>query len=327
MGSPTVTPLEEVRHDGGFIVSEANGHLSREKITLTGSAKILAGTVLGKIAFGTPAGVATEGTAATGSITIATNPAADDTVSIAGTTITFKTSGATGNQVNLGDTAALTAAALLAMLQASSDTNLVECTYAAMGSTGITVTAAAVGTGGNSLTLATSVSAKITLSGATLTGGTHNTGNATIGSITAGDAIKEGTYVMTCLTATTFNVYDPDGDYLGSGTFGTAFTDNQINFTITAGTVACIAGDTFTITANTGSGKYQPVKSTATDGSQKASAILFGTKDVTTVDKDALVIARQCEVNTSELIFDTSLSSAEITAAIAELADQGIICR
>jgi hypothetical protein len=48
-GNPTVTPLVENWHDGGFIVSEANGHLSRDGITLTGGAFIMAGTVLGLV--------------------------------------------------------------------------------------------------------------------------------------------------------------------------------------------------------------------------------------------------------------------------------------
>jgi hypothetical protein len=49
MGNPTVTPLQEAWHDGGFIVSEANGHRSRDTVTLTGAAKVLAGTVLGVV--------------------------------------------------------------------------------------------------------------------------------------------------------------------------------------------------------------------------------------------------------------------------------------
>lgn len=49
MGNPTVTPLQEQLHDGGFVVSESNGHISRDTVTLTGGVKLLAGTVLGKI--------------------------------------------------------------------------------------------------------------------------------------------------------------------------------------------------------------------------------------------------------------------------------------
>jgi hypothetical protein len=34
MGNPTVTPLQEAFHEGGFIVSLANGHRSFDQITL-----------------------------------------------------------------------------------------------------------------------------------------------------------------------------------------------------------------------------------------------------------------------------------------------------
>ena len=49
MGVPTVPPLVEIWHDGGFIVSESNGHQSRDQIVLTGGAKAFAGTVLGQV--------------------------------------------------------------------------------------------------------------------------------------------------------------------------------------------------------------------------------------------------------------------------------------
>jgi len=62
MGSPTVTPLAENWHDGGFLVSEANGHLSRDTVTLTGGVTVLAGTVLGQQTVGTTAAAAALGT-------------------------------------------------------------------------------------------------------------------------------------------------------------------------------------------------------------------------------------------------------------------------
>jgi hypothetical protein len=52
------------------------------------------------------------------------NPRNGDTVTINGTAVTFVTSGATGNQVNIGANAAATATALCTMLNASSDKNL-----------------------------------------------------------------------------------------------------------------------------------------------------------------------------------------------------------
>lgn len=94
-----------------------------------------------------------------------------------GTAVTFVASGATGNQVNIGTNLAATLSNLLTLLQASTDANLTKGTYSLSGSV-LTVTAnqftssgAYAGTGGNSLTLAKSSTA-ITLSGATLSGGT-----------------------------------------------------------------------------------------------------------------------------------------------------------
>ena len=42
-------PLYEQWHNGGFVVSEANGHRSRDLVTITGGVNVLAGTVLGQI--------------------------------------------------------------------------------------------------------------------------------------------------------------------------------------------------------------------------------------------------------------------------------------
>ncbi len=115
-------------------------------------------------------------TPASGTATFAANPAANDTLTIAGTAITFVASGATGTQVNIGSSLAVTLSNLLTFLQGSTDAGLVKCTYSVAGSV-LTITAnqfngtgANAGTGGNSLTLA-KTSTAITLSGATLSGG------------------------------------------------------------------------------------------------------------------------------------------------------------
>lgn len=47
-----MTALTEPFHAGGYIVSEANGHRSRETVTIKSGADLLAGTVLGKITTG-----------------------------------------------------------------------------------------------------------------------------------------------------------------------------------------------------------------------------------------------------------------------------------
>lgn len=114
---------------------------------------------------------------ATGTATFSANPTANDTLTIAGSAVTFVASGATGLQVNIGSNLAATLSNLLTLLQGSADTGLVKCSYSLSGSV-LTVSAnqfsnsgAQAGTAGNTLTLAKTATA-ITLSGATLTGGT-----------------------------------------------------------------------------------------------------------------------------------------------------------
>ncbi|HDV6327446.1 TPA: DUF3383 domain-containing protein [Burkholderia cenocepacia] len=109
------------------------------------------------------------GAAASGTITLTANPAANDTVTINGTAVTFVAAAPAGSQVLIGANAAATAANLQAFLAASADVNLSQCSYATVG-TVTTVTAIALGNAGNAITLAKSSTA-ITLSGATLAGG------------------------------------------------------------------------------------------------------------------------------------------------------------
>lgn len=131
--------------------------------TLENLVKIMPGAVLTEVG----------GSAATGTITIATNPTDGDTITVNGVVVTFKTSGATGNQVNIGASAGATATALAAFLNASSLAGLSVATYAANASA-VTVTYDVKGTAGNNFTLA-SGQASVTVSGAKLTGGTAST--------------------------------------------------------------------------------------------------------------------------------------------------------
>ncbi|KPH79323.1 DUF3383 domain-containing protein [Bosea vaviloviae] len=104
-----------------------------------------------------------------GSITFAGLPANNDTLTIQGTAITFKTSGATGNQVDIAGSNAAMATALGAFLNTSADANLSLMTYLVVGAV-VYVIAKASGTGGNAYTLAKS-GTNPTLSGSTLAGG------------------------------------------------------------------------------------------------------------------------------------------------------------
>lgn len=77
-----------------------------------------------------------------------------------------------------------------------------------------------------------------------------NTGNATMaldGTTPTLANVQPGVYAVKYTTATAFNVFDPKGDFLGSGVNGTAFAD-QIKFVNTAGGTAMVAGDTLNVT-------------------------------------------------------------------------------
>lgn len=104
-----------------------------------------------------------------GTLNFASLPANNDTVTIQGTAVTFKTSGATGNQVNIGANGTAMATAFAAFANASADANLSLMTYLTVG-TVVYVIAKLTGTAGNAYTLAKS-GTNPTISGATLAGG------------------------------------------------------------------------------------------------------------------------------------------------------------
>jgi hypothetical protein len=296
-----------------------NLKLVSDVVTVTGSAQLARGSVMGLTKFGSVSG--TPGKAfASGTIQIAALPAAGDTLTIGGTVINFAAAvpdvAPPPATVYIGATPAATAQALLAYLNGSTDANLAKFTYALAGSS-ITATAAVPGAGGNALTLASSDAAAFTLSGATLAGGTNNTGNATVSAMSAGPEVQAGNYVATCLTATTAQVVDPAGEEVGVVNFGAPFIDAQINFTITAGGVACAAGDAFVLVAAPAvAGIYKFCTASAVDGSEVPAAILVDFTDPTAGNVSAGVYLMG-EFNANALVYDPSLSLVGIKAAFA----------
>lgn len=138
---------------------------------------------------------------ATGKATFSGQPSAADTLTLNGTVITFRASGASGNEVNIGASLTITLASLLSFLNASSDTQLVKFHYVVSGSV-LYFYAVTSGTGGNSLTLAKSAAA-ITLSAGTLSGGAGTDVSATFGLLSAssGSYVADGVASETALEA------------------------------------------------------------------------------------------------------------------------------
>lgn len=97
-------------------------------------------------------------------------PAPNDLFTVNGTAVTFVASGATGNQVNIGASAAATAQALQTFLAGSSDANVAIATYRVIG-TRVYMTSKVSGAPGNTYTLA-KTGTNLAVSGSTLAGGT-----------------------------------------------------------------------------------------------------------------------------------------------------------
>ena len=125
-----------------------------------------------KALFGAP--TTATGIPASGAISFSDQPVTNATLTLNGTLITLVTGAPTGSQVKIGATLAETVANLVTFLNASADTGIVDARYAAsLDGAGVTITAVALGTAGNSYTLAkgSTPALNATLSGATLTGG------------------------------------------------------------------------------------------------------------------------------------------------------------
>jgi hypothetical protein len=186
-----------------------------------------------------------------------------------------------------------------------------------------------------------------TVLGKTLTGGTGtatagagNTGNGTMGTVTVGGTAQVGTYTLNIVKAVSdagdFNVVDPTGKVIGTGSVAVAFSGGGLSFTLADGSANFIVGDTFAI-AVTGTVKYKRVEATATDGSAVACAIYISAKDgsygtstiAATTDTSVIALVRgNAIVGKAGLVFGASVNTdAELATAYSQLAAVGIICR
>lgn len=115
------------------------------------------------------------------------------------------------------------------------------------------------------------------------TAGGGNTGNGTMTSVTGGKFVKVGTYTMTCVGLDTdggvFSVKGPDGEALPTAAVTTAYTSDQINFTINDGATDFVVGDVFTVVVPVGGLQHRAVNFSGVDGSAKAAGLSFSTYD------------------------------------------------
>lgn len=214
-----MTTKTETLHAGGFIVSEANGFLSREQITLLSGENVVAGEVLGKVALGAGSSAAYAG----------------------------------------------------------------------------------------------------------------NTGDGAMGAITVGAGAKPGVYKLSVIepaaNAGKFQVEDPDGIVIGTGTVAVAFSAGGIGFTLADGATDFIAGDGFDITVAAGSGKYKALDLSGDVGEAVAAGIAFDAIDASSADALGAGMVRSCEVRGSDLTWPDGISAPDKAAAIVQLNALGIYVR
>jgi Bacteriophage lambda head decoration protein D len=183
---------------------------------------------------------------------------------------------------------------------------------------------------GNNLE-AGAVVGEITLGAGSSAPGGGNTGNGVMGAITVGASAQVGDYVLTITKAAVdagdFQVVDPQGDVIGVGTVGVAFSGGGISFTLADGAADFVVGDTFTITVAGGSGKYAELDPAAADGSQAAAGVLYAPVDATAADAAAVIIVRDAEVSADDLGWKAGMTAGQIITATDELAALDIIAR
>lgn len=143
-----------------------------------------------------------------------------------------------------------------------------------------------------------------------------NTGNGTIGTVSADDGATRGVWRITCIepvtNAGTFSVVDPDGVEEGRAQVGVAY-NGSINFTIADGAVDFAAGDAFTVTVTEGTEKFKLSAAAAVDGSQVAAAILAEDVDPSGGDKLAPIYLTG-EFNQAALSFGAGHTAATVKA-------------
>lgn len=73
--------------------------------------------------------------------------------------------------------------------------------------------------------------------------------------------------------------------------------------------------------------KYQPFDPAGTGTVKKAAAVVLAYVDATAVDAQGPIVERAVVVATDQLIWPAGITDAQKTAAMADLAAAGIVCR
>lgn len=157
-----------------------------------------------------------------------------------------------------------------------------------------------------------------------------NTGTGTMGTITVSAGAKVGTYKLVIIepasNAGTFQVEDPDGKIIGTGTVASAFSKGGLAFTL-ADATDFVAGDGFDIVVAAGSGQWTGYDDGNSNGSQVAAGVLMQAVDATSTTATATAIVRVAAVKKDALQWISGVDNTAKTKAYADLEAINIIAR
>lgn len=299
-----MTLLTEGQHAGEFLVSDS-GTRSREAVTVLSGEDLSAGAVLGKVT---------------------RQQAAAPIPTIVGTGTGLMSALSFGPDVQTGSyviTLLATSATAAFSVVAPDGTALPN------GAVGTAYTSSHINfliSNGGTMTLGDAYTVVVTAGGTPVLVGT---GTGVVSSFSLGAEAQNGTYrVQLLATSATaeFEVIAPDGSKLKRGQVATAYTSNHVNFTLANGGTMTI-GDYFNIVVAEGSGKVVAWQPTAVDGSEDPYGILYDNIDASLADAAGVAVVREAEVNSSELIWRSTVTAAQQAAALSRLASAGIIAR
>ena len=133
-------------------------------------------------------------------------------------------------------------------------------------------------------------------------------GDGTITNAAMGAKAQIGLYTLTAITvsapdASVFSVHAPNGERLADAVAGTTYDTEHIGCDLTNGDTDFVAGDSFTVEIEDGSGSLAQADSTAVDGTE----LLFG---VLADDCDASLADVVCEVYEGGEFNDAALGYA-----------------
>ena len=164
----------------------------------------------------------------------------------------------------------------------------------------------------------------------TVTYAAGNTGD-NAAAFTLGTGAKIGTYQAVCATnktagSETWNVYDPNGAWLGTATTGVTFTNTAVQVVISTGTTtAATTNDTIYMPVSRTEGSVGELSFSATDGKQYAYGVMAETKTTGKTSLTSVAVVRDATVSRTNLVWPSGATDAQKLKALEELRERGIV--